>query len=450
MQIHIETARIMSCDAESDSTTGLVMKYKKIFQPLINPIKAAASKTIPGVLSGGVAALPAERTGHQSCQRRRMCNKDVRLQADIAKPAGRMPSEIPVAPCSTRVRRIVLNALSLFLVCSSPAWAEELSQQFRKCAAVADDKERLVCYDRLASSEAEAVPEQSGPGGVASLPVEQKSVARESGDFGALTTSDLSRHWEVDASDKRGIFHFRPHQDNYFIGTYNPSPNADPYLPFRGVAPNAGRLSDSELAFQLGFKFKLLQEPMGTPMDIWFGYTQRSFWQAQNTKASSPFRESNYQPELMAVIPLDVNLLALKMRFLNLGISHQSNGQVSSLSRSWNRVYAQLGFEHENFSMLTRVWKRINEDNDTDDNPRIVDYMGHGDVLGTYRWSGHELSLLARYNFSTDKGAAQLGWAFPLVSNLKGYVQYFNGYGYSLIDYDAHQKVFGFGILVDF
>jgi phospholipase A1 len=209
-------------------------------------------------------------------------------------------------------------------------------------------------------------------------------------------------------------------------------------------------LARGELSFQLGFKLKLAEDVMDKPLDLWLGYTQRSFWQASNQKASSPFRETDYQPELMAVVPVDFRLMGLRGRFLNLGFAHQSNGQASTLSRSWNRIYAQVGLERGNFTLLARVWKRINEPVAEDDNPDIVDYMGRGDLTGTYRWKGHEFSLLTRYNFSTNKGAVQLGWAFPLVSNLKGYVQVFSGYGHTLIDYNAYQRVLGLGILINY
>jgi phospholipase A1 len=53
--------------------------------------------------------------------------------------------------------------------------------------------------------------------------------------------------------------------------------------------------------------------------------------------------------------------------------------------------------------------------------------------------SGNELSLLFRNNLWTtrNKGAIELGWAFPLLPRLKGLIQYFNGYGDSLLDYNS-------------
>jgi phospholipase A1 len=58
--------------------------------------------------------------------------------------------------------------------------------------------------------------------------------------------------------------------------------------------------------------------------------------------------------------------------------------------------------------------------------------------------------MLARRNFGKKHGAVQLGWAFPVRDNLKGYTQFFSGYGQSLIDYNYSQMSLGAGFLIDF
>lgn len=341
--------------------------------------------------------------------------------------------------------RIGSALVPMFLGCS--AFAGERPLQLQDCAIIANDHDRLACFDGLAAS---AVADKEGktsdhlqPPPASPAPATPLTAEKESDSF-------LADHWELVPGKKRGVFKFRPHRENYLIATYNSSPNDTPYEPFRSLVPGAGSLSRNELSFQIGFKLKLMENVANSPLDFWFGYTQQSFWQASNQKASSPFRETDYQPELMAVVPVDFRLLGLRARFVSAGFVHQSNGQASTLSRSWNRVYAQAGLERGNFTLLARLWQRINEPRISDDNPGIVDYMGRGDLTGSYRWNGHEFSFLTRYNFSTDKGAVQLGWAFPLKSNLKGYVRLFSGYGYSLIDYNAYQRVIGLGVLINF
>ncbi len=343
-----------------------------------------------------------------------------------------------------RGERLVLAGL---LALVSSVAAAELPLEMRDCAALQNDGERLSCYDRLVS---QAV---SPPGENVTVPLQEPEALASAATSEEHSTghSMLGRQWELEPDEKRGVFNFRPHRKNYLIATYNPSPNEAPYRPLQFLAPDADGLSRAELAFQLGFKLKVIEGLADSPVDLWFGYTQHSYWQAANSEASSPFRESNYQPELMAVYPLNAQLPGgMRLRFLNAGIVHQSNGQGGALSRSWNRVYLQAGLEGDNFTLLPRIWHRFSEDADKDDNPDIIDYAGHGDLLATYYHEGHEMSVLARYNFSSGKGSAQLGWAFPLTSNLKGFMKYFSGYGYSLIDYNDYQRVFGLGFQVNF
>ena len=299
--------------------------------------------------------------------------------------------------------RRFLPLLPFFVVI--PALAQQGAPDLSGCARIPDASQRLACYDRLAgvnrapvqSAAAAASVAQADPEVEASLDLSPEKTRGFS----------LADHWELDQQHRRGVFNFRPHHANYMMVTRTAHPNNEPYRPFRDIADLATDLSHAELVFQLGFKTKLVETAFDKPVDLWFGYTQNSFWQAGNRQASSPFRETNYQPELMAVTPLNFNVLGMHASFLNLGLVHQSNGQASTLSRSWNRMYAQVGLERAGFTVLGRVWKRINEAAIDDNNPDIVDYMGRGDVAVTYRSNGHEYSALLRRNFSTGRDAAR-------------------------------------------
>jgi phospholipase A1 len=363
-----------------------------------------------------------------------------------------------------------LSVLTVLVL--NPAFAQQTGAGLSGCAGIGGGAQRLACYDRLAGVQPTTVPPgaigasaggttaagASAAGAPAAGAPVVSSAARMDPDVEAsLDLSpektrgfSLADHWELDQEHKRGVFNFRPHMVNYLMVTRTAHPNNAPYRPFRDIGDFSTDLSHNELDFQLGFKMKLVEGVANKPLDLWFGYTQNSFWQAGNKKASSPFRETNYQPELMAVMPLNFNVLGMRASFLNLGVVHQSNGQASTLSRSWNRVYAQVGLERAGFTVVGRVWKRINEPLADDNNPDIVNYLGHGDVNVTYRENGNDYSALLRRNFSTGRGAVQLSWAFPLSGHIKGYTQYFSGYGQSLIDYNYYQNVVGIGLLGTF
>lgn len=349
-----------------------------------------------------------------------------------------------VSTVGARSTAACVLALGLFVAASGTRAATEVS--LAACGTVASDVERLACYDRLAGRPAaEPVP----PAPVAPPePVEaiKPLVAPPPAEERLL--SALSRHWELDDEAKQGAYVFRPHRENYFLPfKFSSAPNDTPFASSLS-APGLG-LESIETELQLSFKIKAMQGVFGyDDVDFWLGYTATSFWQAYNNRISAPFRETNYEPEAMLVFRTDYELAGWRGRFVNLGLVHQSNGRSSGLSRSWDRVYAQFGFERGNVALLIRPWLRIPENDRGDDNPNIEDYMGHGDVLAVYRKGQHTYSMLLRNNLKSpdNRGAFKLSWTFPLYGRLKGYVQYFNGYGESLIDYNHHQQSLGLGV----
>jgi phospholipase A1 len=248
-----------------------------------------------------------------------------------------------------------------------------------------------------------------------------------------------------------------PHRRNYFLpATYATDPNVAPFADEFGELLPAESLDNVEAKFQLSLKFSLA-EGFLLPRDrLYFAFTSLSFWQAYNRNISAPFRETNYEPELFWSAPLDWAPFGLDAGIVTLGMSHQSNGRGGTLSRSWNRVYADIEFEKDNLVVGLKPWWRVPEsekddplDASGDDNPDIDDYLGYFEFTTVYRYREHEFGLMLRNNLRDDnRGAVQLDWTFPLWRGIRGYAQYFNGYGESLIDYDARIERFGVGVLL--
>lgn len=346
--------------------------------------------------------------------------------------------------------RLAPGALSLALLftgLTGQAQAASIAD-WEGCSSIPADADRLACYDRVSGrSQPEAQPAPQAAPQTAPQPA-PAAVAPQAEPSEPKLLSALSRHWELDDEAKQGAFLFRPHHPNYFLPIkYSNAPNNTPFQE-TFTQPDLG-LDPVETELQLSFKIKAMEGVFGHDnVDLWFGYTVTSFWQAYNDSISSPFRETNYEPEAMLVFRTNFDIAGFRGRFINLGLSHQSNGRGEGLSRSWNRAYLQFGFERGDLALLVRPWYRIPESAAADDNPDIQDYMGHGDVLAVYRKGRNAYSLLLRNNLKTsgNHGALKLDWSFPLYGRLKGYVQYFNGYGESLIDYNYRQQSLGVGV----
>jgi phospholipase A1 len=340
---------------------------------------------------------------------------------------------------------LTLLAALFCVVAANPANAIERVEMSR-CLEMTDPGERLQCYDELAPLvRPDARPEQRS-----------KDCRSQ--------YSAMSCRWDLDEDNEQSLYQLLPYKQNYVLfGRYSTDPNSHPESPAHGTGPDQD-LQHAELKFQLSVKVKLAEHLLDDHADLWVGYTQQSSWQAYNASNSRPFRETDYEPEAMLVFPIhrDNSILGLRARFIDFGFVHQSNGQSDALSRSWNRAFAQLGFERGDFSVVLRGWYRIPESTNNDDNPDISHYLGYGDVVAMYKWEHNTFSLLLRNNLQTqsNRGAAQLDWNFPLPfssirtvellkgSTLRAYVQLFTGYGETLIDYNHYQTTIGVGILL--
>lgn len=249
-------------------------------------------------------------------------------------------------------------------------------------------------------------------------------------------------------------FGLTPHKPNYILPfSYNSNINNEPFN------STEKSLKSLEIKFQISIKLQLLEDIFADDIDLYFAYTNQSYWQAYNKDISSPFRETNHEPEMWLSFNNKFEISGIDNNILRIGAVHQSNGRAGQLSRSWNRIYAELIFKVSDLYLSIKPWWRIPEEQKSystdprgDDNPNMEKYMGYGELMAVYKWKDYTLSTVFRNNFrsNNNKGSIQLDIAFPLphIERIKGYVQYFNGYGESLIDYNAPINRIGVGVIV--
>lgn len=207
--------------------------------------------------------------------------------------------------------------------------------------------------------------------------------------------------------------------------------------------------NDSEFVFDISMKLQLFDA------NVFFAYTQRSFWQIYNENKSRPFRETDYNPELF---------YRWKPRFhlcpncgFDVGAEHESNGQDVPDSRSWNRLYFSAYHEWSRTLLYLKTWYRIPEHKKKtpdavkgDDNPGIEDYYGYGEVRIQQELfaSKHHAALMVRGNPAKGRGALEFNYSVPFGDYVYWNVYVFNGYGDSLLDYNRSVTRIGIGLML--
>jgi phospholipase A1 len=347
-----------------------------------------------------------------------------------------------IKDCAMLARSLALFLLA-FVVAPASGFAEDAAKDAAVCTSIVEDSLRLACYDRALRPAPSAARTDNKM--FAHEPETQKAAAD------AARVSLLDSRWELEPDSKRGAFHIRAYRPVYLLPAFWTSDvNRTPHSPAaQHDVPEPLDLDSIEAKYQLSLKTKVWENIFGDNGDLWMGYTQVSHWQVYNEAESRPFRETTYEPDATLMFRTDYDVLGFDGRLFGVGLDHQSNGRSNPFSRSWNRVIFDIGLDRDDWALMLRPWWRIPESRDVDDNPDIDDYMGRGDVQLTHLWNGHEFSLLARHSLrggDRSHGALEFDWAFPIVDELRGHLQVFDGYGESLIDYNHRAWYLGLGV----
>lgn len=200
--------------------------------------------------------------------------------------------------------------------------------------------------------------------------------------------------------------------------------------------------------FQISFRYPLfddkgrLAERLPWVADLYLSYSQTSLWDLDDL--SRPFKDSSYRPRLFFANYDMGRVLDGRLRLgLEAGAGHESNGKSAEDSRSYNMFYVRpmlTAGDPDGFRMY--FGPLIHNYMTDDENPDMKDYRGYVDLLlGVGSKGGLDFWATIRKGQRSSYGSAELNLSYPL-SKLNGdltgwlMLQYFGGYGESLIDYN--------------
>ncbi|HEX4986191.1 MAG TPA: phospholipase A [Burkholderiales bacterium] len=228
---------------------------------------------------------------------------------------------------------------------------------------------------------------------------------------------------------------------------------ASAFSPYEPNYFSAGSDGPTNAKFQVSMKFRLFNPDTQTPFleKLYIAYSQTSIWQIG--ESSAPFYDSSYRPSFF-FLDEDVSQWPFRKSSrlgLQAGVEHESNGKDGPSSRSLNIAYVRPTYtqpfgDRYFFSVSPKIYAYLEKA----DNPDIAGYRGYMDLLLKIgRTEGVQLAATLRKGTLDRPYSAELDLSIPLaiasLGNLGGYlhVQYFQGWGESLLDYnrEVHPQI---------
>jgi phospholipase A1 len=272
----------------------------------------------------------------------------------------------------------------------------------------------------------------------ASVPVQvkaQQALAQITTTKPSVLQKRLHREKKL-VKNPMGILFYEP---NYIMPLYYTG-SAD-NAAYEGDTPDDQAVKNLEFKFQFSFQLPVWQNIFKKNVSLFASYTQLSYWQVY--AHSQWFRETNYEPQLFFVSNFQENWL------WRLGVDHQSNGRGGNFERSWNRVFATVTLSRGHWMFMMQPWVLIFKSVSSNlHNPDIADYLGHERFVIAYEFKNHvEVSLMIRnLERLTSNVTEELDLSVPISKHIDGFIQVFNGYGQSLIEYNHRTTSVGLGI----
>jgi len=208
------------------------------------------------------------------------------------------------------------------------------------------------------------------------------------------------------------------------------------------------RDNDWNARFQLSFKYRLFDQSSGFGAErpwlagFYFAYTQNSLWDLSSQ--SKAFRDTSYRPSFFWKWERSDERTWVDA--FRAGWEHESNGREGIFSRTINTAFVRPEWRWPvgtgNFEFTPKVYYYIGKD----ENPDIQRYRGYVDWRVRHDAGGQWITTAVARVGTANKASLLLDLSrrtrdFKL-GPLSGYLhlQYFNGYGEDILDYNMRRK----------
>ena len=230
--------------------------------------------------------------------------------------------------------------------------------------------------------------------------------------------------------DKRPYFSL--YKDNYFIGGTT-----------IGSKPTN---KNSDVKFQLSISQRLTKSKLPFDTYLFITYTQKAFWNV--FQESLPMYDLNFNPGIgLSHLVIHRNRLIGQVSLL---IEHESNGKDSTASRSWNKVTFAVAITlSPNWEAQFKTWIPIV---DGENNKDLLKYNGIFQVAANYRTDNRRFNcgviLTKRKTWTSFNTQVELSYKFNNNENQYFFLQYYNGYGENLLEYNKFKSMIRIGFVI--
>lgn len=226
--------------------------------------------------------------------------------------------------------------------------------------------------------------------------------------------------------------YFTLFRDNYFSGG----------IPL-GTKPTG---HNSDVKFQLSISQRLTKSKLPFDSYLFIQYTQKAFWDV--FRESLPMRDLNFNPGIgLGHLIIRHNKYIGKAYLM---LEHESNGRDSIDSRSWNKITLSCALVlNDNWETQFKTWIPII---DGKNNKDILKYNGIFQFAVNYRTCNKRLQIgalitqrKAWFGFNTQ---LELSYKFNKRENQFFFIQYYNGYGENLLEYNQYKNMLRVGFVI--